>query len=224
MGKLILVIGASGSGKSTSLRNLNSDSTFVITPNSKPLPFRGSKAKYNKENKTLGVVKTLPGLGQALKSINDNAPHIKTVIVEDFNHQLTARVMADASKAGFAKWGQLAQDTYNALLQAEESYRDDLTIVVLAHSDTSMDSNGVSKTTLATVGKMLDNQVKIPSYATYMFHAVIRDGEDGPQHVFQTNSADGREAKSPMGCFDDLYIDNDLASILETIENYENDI
>ena len=58
--------------------------------------------------------------------------------------------MADASKSGFAKWGQLAQDTYNALLQAEETYRDDLTIVILAHSDTSIDSNGVSKTTLAT--------------------------------------------------------------------------
>ena len=131
--------------------------------------------------------------------------------------------MADANKAGFAKWGQLAQDTYNALLQAEETYRDDLTIVVLAHSETSMDSNGVSKTTLATVGKMLDNQVKIPSYATYMFHAVIRDGENGPEYVFQTNSAEGREAKSPMGCFDELYIDNDLAKILETIDKYEND-
>jgi hypothetical protein len=68
---------------------------------------------------------------------------------------------------------------------------------------------------------MLDNQVKIPSYATYMFHALIRDGEKGPQHVFQTNSADGREAKSPMGCFDELYIDNDLNYILETIEKYE---
>jgi len=84
-----------------------------------------------------------------------------------------------------------------------------------------MDSNGVSKTTLATVGKMLDNQVKIPSYATYMFHAVIRDGEDGPEHVFQTNTAEGREAKSPLGCFNDLYIPNDLESILNTIEEYE---
>lgn len=220
---MILVVGASGSGKSSSLRNLDPKSTFVITPNSKPLPFRGSRAKYNKENKTLAVVKTLPGLGQALEAINKNAPHIKTVIIEDFNHQLTARVMADANKAGFAKWGQLAQDTYNALLQAEETYRDDLTIVVLAHSETSMDSNGVSKTTLATVGKMLDNQVKIPSYATYMFHAVIRDGENGPEYVFQTNSAEGREAKSPMGCFNELYIDNDLAKILETIDKYEND-
>lgn len=215
------MIGASGSGKSTSLRNLDATSTYVITPNSKPLPFRGSKTKYNKEKKTLGVVKTLPGLGTALRSINDNAPHIKTVVIEDFNHQLTARVMADASKSGFAKWGQLAQDTYNALLQSEETYRDDLTIIVLAHSDTSMDSNGVSKTTLATVGKMLDNQVKIPSYATYMFHAIIRDGEDGPEHMFQTNSSDGREAKSPMGCFGDLYINNDLQNILEIIDKYE---
>lgn len=223
MGKLIMIVGASGSGKSTALRNLNPDTTFVITPNSKPLPFRGSKAKYNKANKTLAVVKTLPGLGSALQSINDNAPHIKTVIVEDFNHQLTARVMADANKAGFAKWGQLAQDTYNALLQSEESYRDDLTVIVLAHSETSMDSNGVSKTTLATVGKMLDNQVKIPSYATYMFHAVIRDGEDGPEHVLQTNTSDGREAKSPMGCFEELYIPNDLEAALTVIEAYEHE-
>ena len=223
MGKLIVVIGASGSGKSSSLRNLDPASTFVITPNSKPLPFRGSKTKYNKTNKTLAVVKTLPGLGVILKSINDNAPHIKTVIIEDFNHQLTARVMADANKAGFSKWGQLAQDTYNALLQSEETYRDDMTIVVLAHSETTVDSNGVSKTSLATVGKMLDNQVKIPSYATYMFHAIIRDGEDGPEHVFQTNTADGREAKSSMGCFDSLFVPNDLNEILTTINNYEYD-
>ena len=63
MGKLILVVGASGSGKSTSIRNLDPESTYIITPNSKPLPFRGSRKKYNKEKKTLGVVKTLPGLG-----------------------------------------------------------------------------------------------------------------------------------------------------------------
>ena len=69
---------------------------------------------------------------------------------------------------------------------------------------------------------MLDNQVKIPSYATYMFHALIRDGEDGPEYVFQTNSAEGREAKSPMGCFKDLYVENDLKMILDTIEEYEN--
>ena len=221
MGKLVITIGKSGSGKSTSLRNLDPESTFVITPNSKPLPFRGSRTKYTREKKNLGIVKSIPGLGTLLRSINDKAAHIKTVVVDDFNHYLTARVMADASKPGFGKWGQLAQDTYAALLQSEETYRDDLTVVLLAHSETTTDANGVSTTTLATVGKMLDNQVKIPSYATYMFHTIIRDGEDGPEHVFQTNTTDGREAKSPMGCFDELYIENDLAAALTVIDDYE---
>lgn len=39
MANLIALVGTSGSGKSTSIRNLNPSETFIINVASKPLPF-----------------------------------------------------------------------------------------------------------------------------------------------------------------------------------------
>ena len=53
MSNLILIIGESGTGKSTSLENLDHKETFLINVLNKPLPFRGWRKKYvetTKEN------------------------------------------------------------------------------------------------------------------------------------------------------------------------------
>ncbi len=46
MAQSVLVIADSGSGKSSSMRNLNAEETFVINIANKPLPFKGWKSKY----------------------------------------------------------------------------------------------------------------------------------------------------------------------------------
>jgi hypothetical protein len=224
MSKNILIIGDSGAGKSTSLRNLDPKTTFIITPNTKPLPFAGAKKLYNSKNKNLAKVVGLINLKAALDNINAKAPHIKTVIIEDITHYFNYRTRKDSKIPGFAKWDALATDTYNALLASEQDgeYRDDLTIVMIGHTQEVIDSNGVKTTTLYTPGKLLEQKVKIPSYVTYEFFADVEIIDGKPRYYFLTNKdGTGREAKTPMGLFDELHVDNDLAPILEKINKYE---
>jgi hypothetical protein len=224
MSRTILIIGEPGSGKSTSLRNLDPKSTFIIKPNNKPLPFKGSSKVYNTENKNVARITTFNALERALKTINKDQTHIKTIVVEDISHYFNYRTMADSKKQGFQKWDDLAVDTYNAFLAGEqdELFRDDLTIVLIGHVQESTDSNGVRVMNLYTPGKLLESKVKIPSYVTYQLYADVEIKEGKPYYFFLTNKdGSGKEAKTPMGLFEDLQIDNDLAVVLEAINNYE---
>jgi hypothetical protein len=224
MSRTILIIGDSGSGKSTSLRNLDPATTFIVKPNTKPLPFKGAKAMYSAENKNVARINSFPVLTNFLGKINKDQEHIKTVIIEDISHFFTSKVMADSKKKGFDKWDELGVQTYNAFLAGEQDmlFRDDLTIVLIGHVDVSEDSNGVSRNTLYTPGKILERKVKIPSYVTYQFYADVDMQEGKPHYYFLTNNdGSGRECKTPMDMFEDLKVDNDLAQILETIDNYE---
>ena len=224
MSRTILIIGESGSGKSTSLRNLDPKTTFVISPNNKPLPFKGAVKVYNTENKNVARINTFKSLEHALNTINEEQEHIKTIIVEDISHYFNYRVMKDDKIPGYDKWGQLAVETYKSFLAGEqdEAFRDDLTIVLIGHTNETMGSDGVRHMNLYTPGKMLENKVKIPSYVTYQFYADVEIKDGKPHYYFLTNKdGTGREAKTPMGLFEELKIENDLAMVLDTINNYE---
>ena len=224
MSRTILIIGESGKGKSTSLRNMDPKSTFIITPNNKALPFKGGKSMFNKEGKNISKINDFTNLTTALNAINSDHKHIKTVVIEDISHFFNYRTMKDAKKKGFEKWDQLGYDTYKAFLagEQEDAFRDDLTIVLIGHVAETMDANGVAKNTLYTPGTLLERKVKIPSYVTYEFYAdtEVKDGK--VRYYFLTNDdGSGREAKTPMGLFNELKVDNDLNMILDTINNYE---
>ena len=224
MSRTILVIGESGSGKSTSLRNMNPKTTFVIKPNTKPLPFKGAGKIFSTKNKNVARINTFEALRSALSTINEEQTHIKTIIIEDISHYFNYRTMRDSKKQGFQKWEDLAVDTYNAFLAGEqdELFREDLTIVLIGHVQETLDSNGIKTSTLYTPGKLLESKVKIPSYVTYQLYSDVEIKDGKPYYYFLTNKdGSGREAKTPMGLFDKLKVDNDLALVLDAISSYE---
>lgn len=51
MSKVICIAGESGSGKTTSMRNLDPKSTYYIDADKKGLSWKGWRKQYNKENK-----------------------------------------------------------------------------------------------------------------------------------------------------------------------------
>ena len=221
MGVLILAEGDPGTGKSRGIINLNPETTVILRPNTKDLPFPGARKLFNKEKKNLFQVDNLNHLGGYVRKINDGEK-INVIVVEDFSHLLGQRVLADTNVAGFAKWNKLAVDAFESVIGIEKDLREDLYVILIAHTTTTQNSEGVSTTHMHTPGKLLDNLIKIPSYFTYVLHTEVFEEGGKIKYKFLTNrDGSGKEAKSPEGCFDILE-DNDYAQIISKIAAYQN--
>lgn len=221
---LILLQGKSGTGKSTSLRNIPADEAFVIRPNAKRFPFPGSVKKYSTDRNVVITqeLKDIPGL---LLKVNTKFPHVKYIIVEDFSHYFTARTTSDSfqedmSNKGFGKWNKFGADVFKAISGSAEQMREDIHIIFVNHTET--DENGYSS--FKTAGQMMRNQIEIPSYFTCIFHTHIsKEGTDGKMsYKMYTNNPGNVEAKTPMGMFEDMLIDNDLYEAIKRIDAYNN--
>lgn len=226
----ILVIGEPGTGKTRAAKNLDPGKTVIIKPNNKPLPFPGWKKMYSGSNmftlKTFGAVRNLiMGIDPTTKKktgkgIND-AKHITTVIIEDFTHYISKNVMDNSKVKGYDKWTELAVLVFNNIIELESEIRPDLNLVLIAHAAATSDASNNSEVGLQTAGKLMDNALKIPSYFTYVFHALVDYTEDKPKYLFQTNRDSLRLAKSPELMFP-LFIENDYKYIFERIHKYDN--
>lgn len=221
MGNMILVIGEPGSGKSTALESLDPESTVIIKPNNKALPFRGGSVKYNVDKKNVVINKEFKDLEATLTAINNSTSgKVKTVVVEDLTHYFSHRVMKDAKTTGFQKWSDMAVDCFNALIKFESNLREDLDVIIIGHTDRSVDSSGNTVIGLQTPGKLLENNIKIPSYFTYVLHTDVIEANGKMEYRFLTNSDGIKLAKTPRGCFE-KYIPNDYKLVLDTIDKYQ---
>lgn len=221
MAELILGLGESGVGKTTSLRNLDPKKTVIVTPNSKSLPFQGGAAAYI-EGTNLIRTNDITKILDVIRHVSTNLPHVNVLVIDDFFHFISTRVLSPTFIArtkgndAFAKWNELGSDIYNNIFAHAIEMRPDLYVVLLAHSDIKEDGTVGIK----TAGKLLDNTIEIPSHCTYVFHFLVKDTDDGVQYLVQTNRNSIYQAKSPMGSFPDLYIGNDLNAIINRINEY----
>lgn len=225
MANLIAIVGSSGTGKSSSIRNLDSTQTFIVNVASKPLPFKGWRSKYsvwNKDNPTGNYINTsnVQTIGQILNYINTKRPEIKNVIIEDSQYLMGFEYMDRAQEKGFQKFTDIAQKFYS-VLKAAIMMRDDLNVILTCHSE-NIGTADEPQLKIKTLGKMIDNSITVEGLFTYVFFTDIRKGEDDkPEYVFQTHSDGTTTAKSPMGCFEKDYIPNDLEYVLEKIAEYD---
>ena len=224
----LCIYGESGSGKTTSLRNMNPETTFIISTTGKPLSFRGWKRKYvpfniNKETKEISgnyyVSSNSEQILKILKIINSKMPHIETVVIDDMQYIMSYEFVDRATEVGYGKFSELAQHMMDILRYAEQM-RDDCTMVFLTHSEnvgTEIDPKYVIK----TIGKLLSEKVTLEGLFTYIFFTKVEEGEDGKMQYKLVTNNDGKcLAKTPMDMFEDLEIDNDLNEILKVIKEY----
>ena len=228
MADLIAVVGASGSGKSTSLRNLDPKTTFIINVAGKALPFKGFKKNYkqlvqNPETKkfegNLYNTSDVAKIGQVLRVIDKTRPEIETVILEDAQYLMSFEAMDRASEKSYDKFTQIASNFYSVLKEAM-NMRDNLKVCVLTHSENIGDAINPSYK-IKTIGKMLDNMITLEGLFTYvLFTELVKDVEGNIEHKFITQSDGTTTAKTPMDCFGDFHIDNDLQFVIEQIDKY----
>lgn len=143
MATVIGVMGESGSGKTTSLRNLDPKTTFYIDCDKKGLNWKGWRKQYNVENKNYWQTDHPSIVQNLLKKINEqeNMKHIKTVVIDTINGVMVAEEMRNAKVQGYGKWTDLASYIYD-IIDYCLTMRDNLYVVILAHSETISDDNG----------------------------------------------------------------------------------
>ena len=218
MANVIGVMGESGSGKTTSMRNLNPKETFYIDCDKKGLNWKGWRKQYNEENKNYFKSDSFSIVERLLVKINteDQFKKIKYVVIDTLNGMMVAEEMRILSmQAGDKRsaWSDLASNGWD-IINIALKMRDDLTVIILCHSETISDDNGIVKTRIKTNGRKLEKLV-LESKMTTVVWAVRQD--DKYKFIL---SADGSTCKVPLGAFEAAEIDNDITEVLKALKEY----
>lgn len=220
--KLIGIVGFTGTGKSTSIKHLDSKETYIINTAKKELPFKGADKLYNAESKNYKEVDDITEITRLLKTISEKAPHIKNVVIEDSNYMMSFRMAEKATEVGFTKFTILAKDMVELFREARK-LRDDLKVFYFTHPEIIEDGGEIVGYRIKTSGKMLDNQINLEGLFTICLYTHIEENKDGSaSYNFITNRFKKYPAKSPDGMFSDLKIPNNLQLVVSTIDEYYN--
>jgi len=216
MGTPVLIIGESGNGKSTSMRNLNPDDCILIQAVKKPLPFRNKWKAWDREKLTGSLIVTDKS-SDICRAIN-YFPTLgkKIIIIDDFQYTMANEFMRrvldkESGNAAFAKYNEIARAAWDIFMAAQNA-PDDVIVYVLSHTQT--DDRGLTK--CKTIGKLLDEKITIEGLFTIVMKAVKRDGN----YLFTTQNDGYDTIKTPMGMFESETIDNDLLAVTQTIKSY----
>lgn len=221
MSKLVAIVGDTSSGKSTSIRHLDPKETYIINVAKKELPFKRSKTLYNRDNKNYMEENDATKIQRLLKTLSNEATHIKNVIIEDANYIMGFNLVAKATETGFTKFSVMAQQILN-LIQSAKELRDDMTIYYFSHLDELEDGNEIANYKMKTAGKMIDNQIKLEGLFTVVLYAITESKGEKTEYFFITNRYRKYPAKSPMEMFDEIKIPNNLQIVSDKVNDYYN--
>ena len=200
----VLIIGKSGSGKSTSLRNCTNNPDWnMVNVLNKPLPFKGKIPSIISDDYS-AVMKALAG------------SKAKSIVIDDAGYLITNYFMRNHSTKGagnaiFSMYNTLADNFWN-LIEFIKKLPADKIVYIIMHEDV----NDFGDIKPKTIGKMLDEKICLEG----MFTIVLRCVQENGKHLFITQADGGAVSKSPMGMFETLEIDNDLALVDKTIREY----
>lgn len=212
---IMCIMGESGSGKTTSFRNLDPKTTFYLDCDKKGLSWKGWREQYNEKNENYAANDNKDSVYAALVAVNTSAKfkHIKVAIVDTLNGIMVADEMRRMKEKNYDKWADLAQAVYN-IIDYALTCRPDLTIIFTAHTQTDHDDNGYMFTRIKTSGKKLD-KIVLESKFPVVLYAKAKDGE----YVFETH-ANNSTAKTPLGAFEADEIPNDIVPVLAALKDY----
>lgn len=209
-----LIMGESGTGKSTSLRNLNPEDVLLLQAVKKPLPFKSKDWKpATKENPT-GTILVTDNSAKIVEAMRRTSKPI--IIIDDFQYVMANEFMRrvtdqEVGNQAFAKYNEIARHAWDIFTQAA-SLPDNKRVYILSHTAT----DDLGKTKIKTIGKLLDEKIVLEGLVTI----VLRTLRINDNYIFATQNSGSDTTKSPLGLFDSEHIENDLAKVDEQIIAY----
>lgn len=207
MGVPVLILGESGSGKSTSLRNFEKSEVLILNVADKPMPFR-------KELNKLGLRKCMYSERYSLikQKISKYQKQCKTFVIDDSQYLMAFEMFDRAKETGYGKFTDIALDFKNLLDFIQNETNEDVIVYLLHHVET----NEFGKIKAKTSGKMIDNQLTLEGLFSIVLMTRAYDGN----FKFLTHSDGFDPVKTPLEMFNDKEIDNDLKIVDSTIREY----
>lgn len=211
----VLLMGASGSGKSTSLRNLPAEETAIINITNKPMPFR------NKDGKTIVTLKDFQKEGEKELTYEELYKRMiatikgtkkKIIVIDDSSYMMAFENFEKATNKGYDKFTTMAKNYYG-LIKSAISCGDEKIVYVITHEEID-DVNQLYRP--KTIGKMLSNQLVIEGLFSIVLRSMYKNGE----YIFQTQNDGTSVCKSPMDMFEQKEIPNDLYEIDKIVREY----
>lgn len=202
MAQMLLVIGESGTGKSTSLRNCNPETTAVVNPVGKPLPFKNHFELLNNVTESRLITKYMKEQAAAGK---------KLIVVDDFQYILAVPYMNRIKETGWDKYNDFGANYFD-IINVCKDLPDDVVVAYMSHLETL--ESGL--TTVKLIGKLLREKITIEG----LFTVVLRTGVNEGKYYFYTQNSGKDTVKSPLGMFPTYAIDNDLNYVADKMRNF----
>ena len=204
MAQVILILGKSGSGKSTSMRNFAHDELALVNVNKKPLPFKGKFDSTLESTHYENIEKSIFSTQK------------KVIVIDDAGYLITNQFMMghgeNKGNAVFELYNSLADNFYKLIKFCQEKVADDKTVYFVMHED----KNDFGDIKPKTIGKLLDEKVCIEGLFTTVLRAECLNGE----YIFHTKTDGSDVTKSPIGMFEKETIPNDLKAVDAIIRDY----
>lgn len=228
MSQLIGLCGNSNVGKSTSLKYLNPEETFIISCTNKQLQIPGFRKKYKKisieEGKIVGnwmISTSYEAIHKILKIINEKREDIKVLVIDDANYLLSKETFDGALNKGFEKFTVQAKN-YVDLINALQELRDDLTVIFISHLE-NFGTDIDPEYRLWTTGKMLTTKTNLDGLFSYLIYAEkYLDDDDEVKYRFRVRGNINDTCRSVEGCFESKYIEPNMKLVIDTINKFEN--
>lgn len=217
MSTTIAIYGESGSGKTTSLRNLDPSYTFIIDTDGKGLPWKGWRSQFNKDSKNYLKAKTQAIVYQTMKVIDTSKDyeHVKVLVIDTLNSVMVEEERIHKDEKGYDKWSDLAWNVWDIVEYANDM-RDDLTVVMLAHAQVETDDNGYRFLRIKTSGRKL-SKLTLESKLQNLYYS-FRD-EDG-NYLFRVKSKND-VSKCSYGLYNCETVPNDMLACVNKLRDFE---
>lgn len=223
MANVVMLLGKSGTGKSTSIKTLNPDETVIVNVLGKKLPFKGSGNLYSIDKKNLFRVEDYQQMINLLQACNAQ-PHVKNIILDDCIYIMRKEYFKRAKEAGYAKYTELAQH-FQQIISTCEQMRDDINVFMILHSEDVQSEKTTVGYKVSTIGQLLDSQYNPIEVVPMVLYSAIKFDEKGnPTYGFYTHATmEGTiqiPAKTPDEMFADDFIPNDLGAVVKAMNEY----